>query len=56
MLQPRFSVCHALACAQESGNPIEKLVIGKSGLPGRGRKDGDVAGLGSPDKESSLGL
>lgn len=56
MLQPRLSVCVMLYYAQESRDPSEKLVMGKSGFPGRGRKDRDVAGVGSPDKESSLGL
>ena len=33
-------MCPALAYTRESGNPSEKLVMGKSGLSGRGRKDG----------------
>lgn len=50
-------MCPALAYTRESGNPSEKLVMGKSGLSGRGRKDGaGCAGVGSPDEESSLGL
>ena len=40
MMQPRLRVCPALAYTRESGNPSEKLVMGKSGLSGRGRKDG----------------
>ena len=39
-MQPRLRVCPALAYTRESGNPSEKLVMGKSGLSGRGRKDG----------------
>lgn len=39
VLQPRSSACHALLYTCESGNPSEKLVMGKNGCLGRDRKD-----------------